>query len=261
MKKKADILVVTATLGDRDTLSKTIDSVKAIGGDRVRHIIVAPLEKCDKLRLTYSEIDIIPELADCRGIYSALNYALSAYCRDYNYLTYINDDDFWLPNFSKLFEIIDKNPKIDGVYGRTMFIDSHGRKIKEQTSSSRYKMFGALLKENIVLFTQQATLIKRDLYLKMNGFDESFRLAADTKFWLDSINDGAIFHYVDSICSAYTLQEDQLSSDKTLQRDEHERIFKSIASIDKWKTKKEKYLFRISNFFVYISNFTYRLKK
>lgn len=36
------ILVITATLGDRDTLSRTIDSVKQIGGNLVRHVIVRP---------------------------------------------------------------------------------------------------------------------------------------------------------------------------------------------------------------------------
>lgn len=219
-----DTLVVTATLGNRSTLKRTVESVKAIGGERVTHVIVAPESTCEKIKSDYPHLVVIPEPASCRGIYAALNFGLKSFAKDFKNLTYINDDDFWLPDFKALFETMDLNPDVDVVYGKTRYVDSDGKLIGEQTSSPRYQDFANLLHKNVILFTQQATLTRSDLFLKQGGFDESYKLVADTKFWMDAIYAKAKFLYVNKVCAGYTLQDGQLSSNKDLQMTEHERL-------------------------------------
>lgn len=103
MKK---ILVLTATLGNRTTLKKTIESVRRIGGDVVKHVIVCPKSSIEYLRETYGDIECLAEPSEKKGIYAALNHGFNTYGRDYQYLTFINDDDYWLDDFRLLIEKI-----------------------------------------------------------------------------------------------------------------------------------------------------------
>ena len=96
------ILVLTATLGVRETLKKTIDSVRFIGGNNVKHVIIAPKERISLIKERYNDIECIAEPKEKKGIFAALNYGFNIYGHDYKYLTFINDDDFWLPNYSCL---------------------------------------------------------------------------------------------------------------------------------------------------------------
>jgi hypothetical protein len=247
----ADTLVVTATLGNRDSLKRTINSVKTIGGERVKHIIVMPLKYCESIRNKFPFVTVLEEPESCKGIYPALNYGLKKYAKDFKYLTYINDDDYWLPNYIKLFEFLDNNQVFDVAYGKTCYVDENDKVIGEQTSSPRYKAFKALLSKNIVLFTQQATLMRSDLFLKLGGFNETFKLVADTNFWIEAIDSRAKFCYINEICAAYTIQEGQLSSNANLQNQEHKMVLLSERRKYSLLPFFEKILFRLYNIRIY----------
>lgn len=250
-----DILVVTATLGDRDTLERTIESVVKIGGTRVKHIIITPQKKRLLLEKKYPFLEIIEEPLSSKGIYGALNYALLKYAKEYRYLTFINDDDYWLPNFINLFKELDNNERIDVVYGRVNFVNELNEIIYEQSSSSRFKSFKKLLFQGIVLFTQQATVMRSSVFIKQKGFDESFKLVSDTLFWINTIESGACFKYINTICAAYTIQEGQLSSDSLLQSKEHSRIIGDNSNMFILLSYFEKVRFRLSNIRIYLNRF------
>jgi len=249
-----DILVLTPTLGNRKSIQRTISSVETVGNGRVKHIIIAPFKEVASLQVQFPELEILAEPEDCNGIYAALNFAFKKYSEDYKYVTYINDDDYWLSDFKELFEILDSNAEIDVAYGRVNYVDETGKVIGEQTSSPRYKSFKLLLKCNVVLFTQQATLIRSDLFNKIGGFDESYRLIADTNFWMQAIDLGATLKYKKNICAAYTIQVGQLSSNRKLQKEEHIRLLSGI-SFNQLPLLVELLLFRILNTRIYINRF------
>ena len=249
---KPNILVITATLGTRNTLKKTIESVKNIGGEYVKHIIVAPQSIIPKLQKEYNDLEYLAEPEGKKGIYPAINHGFNTYGHNYKYLTFINDDDYWLPDFKLLIEEAQKD--IDFVYGRVNFIiENKERQIKKMTCSKQFKDFIPLLHHNIVLFTQQATLIKSELFFKLGGFSEKYKLVSDTLFWgklsLLNIN----FKYISKPCAAYTIQEGQLSSDNSLQSKEMKAITYSELPIPhtlKIFTSFIKY--RINNLPIYI---------
>ena len=247
-----DTLVVTATLGDRESLKRTVNSVKEVGRERVKHVIICPLRNCKSVEKRFPDLTVIPEPENCKGIYPALNYGLKKYAKDYKYLTYINDDDYWLPDYKKLFNILDKEQDVDVAYAKTKFVNEENIIIGEQTSTSRYKAFKVLLSQNIVLFTQQATLMKSDLFIKLGGYDESFKLIADSKFWVEAIDAGAKFRYINTCCAAYMIQEGQLSSNKELQNKEHLRLFESTIQPNILSRYIDIFIFRILNLNIYL---------
>ncbi len=251
---KPDTLVVTPTLGTRDSLSKTIQTVATVGGDRVKHVLVTPLQKYDELKARFPNLTIVPEPENCKGIYTALNYALKKFAGDFNYLTYINDDDYWLPDFKRLFSVLDNSKHVEVAYGRTLYVDENGNIRGEQPSMPMYKAFHHLLYADIILFTQQATLMRSAIYLRHRGFDESYKLIADSAFWVKLIRGGAKFSYINKLCAAYTIQENQLSSDKNVQSIERRMLLKQLGKpSDAYKSLLYKWLFRMYNLPIYLS--------
>ncbi len=251
---KANILVITATLGTRDTLKRTIESVRNIGGEYVKHIIVAPQTRIPKLQEEYPDLVFLAEPEGKKGIYPAINHGFNTYGHDYKYLTFINDDDYWLPDFKFLIKETQKDKDIDFVYGKVNFIlENKDKQVKEMACSKQFKDFIPLLHHNIVLFTQQATLIRSELFFSLGGFSEDYKLVSDTLFWgklsLLNIN----FKYIPKPCAAYTIQEGQLSSDNSLQSNEMRGIIYSELPIPHTTRIFKSFLkYRINNICIYI---------
>mgnify|MGYP002424820170 CR=1 FL=1 len=253
------ILVVTATLGYRESLKRTIESVRAIGGSIVRHIIIAPQSKIALIKERFGNIECLAEPEGKKGIYAALNYAFQTYGHNYNYLTFINDDDYWLPNYQYIITELVNNPSLDMVYGRTQYVNSQGIKIGTQACSYQFMQFIPLLESNIVLLTQQATLIKSELYFKIGGFDESYKLIADTKFWAQLSLMNIHYKYLNKECAAYTIQDGQLSSDRVTQRMEHERLLQELNAKSYKRYDLTILKFRLNNLLIYINRYFKKL--
>jgi glycosyltransferase involved in cell wall biosynthesis len=249
---KPDILVLTPTLGDRESLKRTVRSVKGIGGNKVKHILITPQRNVSKLQNQFYDIEVLAEPEDARGIYSALNYGFSKYGKGYKYLTFINDDDYWLPNFKELIAILDECPSLDFVYGKIQFVDESEMFLKHQACSFQFYNFLSLLQSRIVLFTQQATLLRSELFFQLGGFSEDFKLISDSKFWIDLSLIKPRFRYLNIICAAYTIQHSQLSSNKNLQSEEHSKLLSLYSPPPMWKIWKDKVVFRLFNLNVYL---------
>lgn len=217
MENLKDTLIVTATLGGRSSLVNTVKAVEEFGENRVKHIIITAKPAFRSLQEQFPNHLVLCEPDDCKGIYQALNHVFKNYGHEYKYLGFINDDDLWTSGYPMLFDILDKDLSIDVAYGRVRFVNEKGMAIGEQTSFPFYKFFPMLLTKNIILFTQQATLMRSTLYFEEDGFDESYRLIADTKFWLSVITKKAKLKAIRVICAEYMIQSGQLSSNKELQ--------------------------------------------
>ena len=245
------ILVVTATLGNRDTLARTIESVRKIGGDRVKHVIVCPEKVIPKLKENYDDLDFLAEPEGKKGIYAALNHGFNTYGHDYPYMTFINDDDYWLPDYALLIKAMLEDEQLDMVYGRTRYVDEYNHVIGSQTSCSRFSDFAKLLHRGIVMLTQQSTLIKSELYFKVGGFDESFKLVSDSKFWAQLSVLGIKYKYINKECAAYMIQDRQLSSDHALQAKETSVYLRDFPC-SKFSSALSAVRFRMENIPLYI---------
>lgn len=245
------ILVVTATLGNRESLKRTIQSVKDIGKGQVKHIIVAPNKVIPFLKAQYNGIDFLSEPEGKKGIYAAINHGFKSYGKNYEYLTFINDDDYWLPNFRLLID--ETNKHYDLIYGKIEYILSDKKqKIKQMACSNQLKDFIPLLYSHIVLFTQQATLVKSDLYFQLGGFSEKYQLVSDTKFWADLSLLNIKYKYVSQACAAYTIQQGQLSSNKFVQKQETDELLSQLPKPTLLKKYWVMIKYRIINLPVYI---------
>lgn len=245
------ILVLTATLGNRETLKRTIDTVRIIGGNRVKHVIITPKEHISFIKEKYGDIECLAEPEGKKGIYAALNHGFNTYGHDYEYMTFINDDDYWLPDFKILIDAI-INRDLDFVYAKTKYVNKENVFLSEQACSRRFHDFIALLNANIVMLTQQATIIRSQWYYKLNGFDESYKLVADSKFWAQLSLEKIKYKYFNCCCAAYTIQEGQLSSDRDTQVREKNRMLAELPQISSLQIGAAVARFRLINMNIYL---------
>lgn len=248
------ILVITATLGDRSSLSRTIESVRNINTGNISHVIVAPESRISEIEKKY-KIKCIPEPKGKKGIYAALNHGFYTYAKDYDYITFINDDDYWLPSFNKMIEVLDKDPSIDFIYSKTLYVDENNRVFRKQSCSNQFYFFSDLFHRGIILFTQQTTLLRSELFFKIGGFDESYKLVADTKFWIQLSLLKPKYKYLNTFTTCYMIQNGQLSSDKTVQNREHRRLKEEYPVKENIRMRMAEFKYRLIN----IGNYIQRL--
>jgi GT2 family glycosyltransferase len=253
MKQSSEILIVTPTLGTRETLLETCKSVRNLGGDRVHHVVTCPRTAMSKVLEMAPEAEVIEE-AGGKGVYGAVNHILQGHASSYQWVGYINDDDYWLPDMKRLIDSIDKDSTDDIVYGRVLYINESGDPLMVSSCTARYKSFPLLAARGIVMFTQQAVLIRSELYLRLNGFDERFRLAADTDFWIRAILGGARCRFLNKVCAAYRLQPGQLSADLATQQAETRRILtQNGLKGETWRARLAVARFRLENATLYLT--------
>lgn len=249
-------LIVTPTLGDRETIERTVQFVREIGGDRVHHLIIAPAKTIPDLTAKFPHCECIAEEGK-KGVYAAVNQGLRRATNEISLLGYINDDDYWLPNFHKLFDALDNYESVDIAYGRALFVDEANMPLFESTSTSRYFAFNSLLAHSVPLITQPATLFRRSLFEQLGGFDETFKLFADTEFWLRAIVAEKKLHYVNDACAAYMLQKGLLLSSLEASESERKRVLTKHGIKRSTSSYLEFARFKLSNVSHYIRRVLY----
>jgi hypothetical protein len=224
-----ELLVITPTLGRRASLHRTIQSVRKYGEHSV-HVIVGPQDLRKNLLTLYPWIDFLED--DSRlGIFHAVNIGLQAY-PNYEFFSFINDDDYWLPGFSTLIKFARANPALSFVYGKTVFSMHQYSRFKSGSFSPFYRHFPALLQFGIPIFTHQSLIVRRH-YLKLLGdqFDLAYPLSADSQMWARFVHHSFPGKGLNVFASVYSLDPGRLSLDRQLLTKDHAQRSSSI-SID-----------------------------
>ena len=120
------LLVLTPTLGKSPWLEETVASVARLPVP-CRHVLVAPAEIVAALSVRFPVAQVVPEIGG--GMYAAINAGLAA-VSDWDAFTYLNDDDWLLPNFVRVAQTAARagdRPLM--VYGRVRLIDAQGHRL------------------------------------------------------------------------------------------------------------------------------------
>ncbi|HZP60254.1 MAG TPA: glycosyltransferase [Opitutaceae bacterium] len=225
MKNGQDrILVVTPTLGESEFLQRTVASVEAQPVP-LTHVICAPEKKRQALQNRFPRARVVPDAGKAGGIYGALNSALASAGADWEWFTYINDDDALLPGFGEVFRQHLAAGAADGViYGDVELTDEHDRTIGLITVERNPAWIPALLQQGISPLMQQGTLFHREIVQRLKGFDTRYRLCADLDFWLRAHVAGAAFRYYPRRVAQFRVRSGQLSGNTSLTEQEQQEI-------------------------------------
>ena len=223
-KSTRPILVATPTLGDSPFLDETVSSVASQSAEII-HVIAAPAEKLTTLQARYPQTRVCADYGRTGGIYGALNAALAAAPHDWEWFTYINDDDALLPGFSVVAaREAAARPRADVVYGDVELIDEHGRRLSRITTERHPAWIPALLQQGISPLMQQGMLFRRGVVERLRGFDTRYRLCADLDFWVRAYASGARFRSHRTRVAQFRLRRGQLSGNTSITEFEQSEI-------------------------------------
>lgn len=247
-----DTLVVTPTLGVRETLARTVSSVQRNGCGRVFHVIVAP-EKCvDKLQADFPDVTVISE-GSSRSLYEAINVAIVRFSGQYKYFSYINDDDYWCGGYVSLFHILDCSRSVQLAYGKIALVDLAGNELRKVPVAPRGLGFVRLQHLGVDGFTQQAVLMRSEVFRLLGVFDVRYRLLADCDMWARAATAKLVMRHTTKLCACYAVHAGQLMTQINAANDERSKILQKLPRPTGIEIVFESLLFYVYNIRSYIS--------
>jgi Glycosyltransferase like family 2 len=210
------LLVVTPTLGDSEFLNGSVQAVSDLEL-RTTHVISCPAKKVAELRARFPHCVVVPDAGREGAIYGALNAALEQAPNDWDWFTYINDDDELTPGFAEMARLHFQRPNGEPVtYGDVRVIAEDGTPISLITTERTPRYIAPLLQQGISPMNQQGMLFRADVVRELKRFDTRYKLCADLDFWLRAYASGHAFRYYPLEVGKFRIREGQLSGNVEL---------------------------------------------
>lgn len=240
--------IITPTLGKSPFLEETIKSVENYA-DTAEHILIAPASECNGLRQRYPRVKVIEEPERCRNLYDAVN---CGFVGDFNWFTYLNDDDLLDYQFPLFFEFAQREPeKIH--YGKVDLIDFQSSHLSLITHCRFPAALGGILASGRSPFNQQGTLFPSELLRRVGIFDASYKYAGDLEYISRCHAVGVNFCYYPLHVARFRCHSAQLSTHSDVFDQEIANIRDNYFSKISWLKKMTALsLFWISNSLVYM---------
>lgn len=244
------ISIITPVKNLEKYISETIESVLNQRGDfELEYIIIdgksadTTLEICDKYQsqilsqtraIFCNSIDFKIVSSQDNSIYDALAKGLQSATGDI--ISYINGDDFYLPNaFSCVIEIFSKYDKINWLSGLPVRYNEQGIIINfcfpwQYNSSLILKGFYG---KKLPFIQQESVFWRRELNYSIDfGKLKHYKLAGDYFLWHSFARQQTQLYIVDSFLSGNRLRKGQLSENKEGYYEEFDRILSKANILD-----------------------------
>lgn len=203
------ILVVIPTLGQRkDWLIASIKSITSQEGIDAKVRVVAPTQA--SVGPTCSALGVELLEYNRKGLSAAIRRGWEE-CDDYDYVTWLGDDDLLAPgSLKRTAAVMASQPKTSIVYGAVRYIDSRGRTLWLQRPG---RFAGWYIRYGKNLLPQQGSLLRKSAVQAIGGVDENFRSAMDQDLFTRLIDRGS-YAYVRHEVAAFRLHESNITVTK-----------------------------------------------
>jgi GT2 family glycosyltransferase len=209
-----NLLIITPTLNNSPYLEETIASVRnyAPGAE---HILSAPSGEVAALRARYPDLRVVVDQGREGGMYGAINAGIEAAQTDWQWFTYINDDDVLAPGFTRMLEAQQRDQAPPGfVYGVVTQIDAEGAELYPISVCPWASLLSYLFPSQVSPISQQGMLIQRAALDQVGLLDSSFKYAGDMELWCRLYTSGVRFEFYNQHVAGFRVWGSQLSKDQ-----------------------------------------------
>ena len=178
------VSIVTCTYNSSETLIDTLSSIKHILSDKKFiefELIIVDSSEDNSVQKAIQDFDYKVRYyhVSAEGIYKAMNFGARVSKNDY--VWFLNSDDY-LADAGMPLKLLSLKMDLDLpiIFGRVCWIDAVSKKIKAMSS------FNPLIKiHHLACYPPHpATMVRRDIFMSCNGFDEKLRISADFDLFL-----------------------------------------------------------------------------
>lgn len=126
------------------------------------------------------------------------------------YIAFLDADDVWMPGkLEKQLPLLEGSERIGVAYSRSTLIDERGHVLPTpKTDCYRGNVTARMLAHNFVGFS--TSVVRRECFEKLGGFDESFAMGDDYELWL-RLSTKYEFDYLEESTAYYRVWPRQLS--------------------------------------------------
>ena len=184
--------IIVATLGERNSLKQTLNSIVIQNVTDLEVKIVVPKDKTKYLNEIANEVnlnnyDLIVD--EEKGLSAAINQGFCAK-GDFEYFGWINDDDeLTLGSLNRSVNFLNSNPDKNAVIGNLSYLTSKSNKIITNKVSI-INSFVSKIGPNVI--PQPGSLIRRSALNNQQLLNEKYKYAMDLDMWLRILNNGQI---------------------------------------------------------------------
>lgn len=242
------LLVVTPTLGSSEYLDAAVRSVTVLPFP-VLHVMAVPEPMVDSVQARFPHAVVVKDAGKQGGIYGAINAAIHAAPGDWEWFTYINDDDALAPGFARMFlQHTTRSHPEPVTYGNVRLINESGGTISFLTTERTPDFIPALLHAQISPLNQQGMLFRREVVQQLKEFDLDFRLCADLDFWARAMSAGFAFRYYPLEVGHFRIRRGQLSGDVSVTlREQDEIVRRAFPQMNRLRQRFAKWRYRVMN--------------
>lgn len=173
--------IITINYNNREGLKKTIDSVVCQTWRDFEWIIIdgGSTDGSKELIEQYQDHFAYWCSEPDKGVYNAMNKGIAK--ANGEYLQFLNSGDYFF-NAQVLQKVFGKERSADILYG---YMIVEGSNIVSSCAMMKSVLFWNDFIGNTL--PHQASFCKKSLFVKYGGFDETYKIAADTKFFIKTI--------------------------------------------------------------------------
>lgn len=198
MDRKCKVSIVTVCLNSKDTIEKAMKSVLEQSYQDIEYIIIdggSTDGTIDIIKKYEAQIAYWVSEPD-QGIYYAMNKGIKKATGEL--IAFLSSNDWYEEGaLSKIVETY-LETKSDVIYGDVTFVDGNKKKRENYEEARLEDFYYCMPVVHPVLFV-------RTNLQKKYMFDESYRIAADYKFYMQIYHDGYGFSYVNANIAYYCL--------------------------------------------------------
>lgn len=236
--------IITPVYNGEKYIGETIESIFSQEGNfEIEYIIIDgdSTDKTIEIIKKYAEKHTIKWISEKdNGMYDAINKGFSMATGDI--YAWINSDDVYLPNsFQTIIKTLEKYPKINWLKGVTLISDKDLNTIKTLPCyifNQKWIQRG-VYGRNTYFIHQDSVFWKKELWNKVSGINEKYKLAGDYDLWIKFAKFSTLWSINQSI-SRFRERSGQLSEDMEDYRNEQKEI---------QSEKKDIFTFKIKLFF------------
>ena len=206
MEKRNRVGFVVPTLGDRDkTLRRTLESIRP-QADLI--VLVAPEGQIDTLKKSHEDVVDVFTPETRRGLAPAINLGFQQIPPEFDFVSWLGDDDFLEPNaIRRALSCVANLDETSAVYGNCNYVNENGDLIFTQKSGILAKF---LLKTGPDLIPQPGSILNHQAMKSIGFLDENFRLAFDYDMFLKLSKHGKLI-FANATLANFTWHSESLS--------------------------------------------------